>query len=165
MQPGRRRAALLRRLASGRVVSVLLAAGTLHGCEPRGEQQRTVEHLPMEGGASLPFSAAVRVGPTLYLSGQLGTDSTLQLVPGGIGPETRQALENIRAIVTRAGGSMDRIVKCTVMLVDITEWGAMNQEYVRFFPGPPPARSALGASGLALGGKVEIECIAHLEER
>jgi 2-iminobutanoate/2-iminopropanoate deaminase len=117
----------------------------------------------MTAGEALPFSAAVRVGPLLFLSGQLGTDSTLALVPGGIGPETRQAMENIRAIVTRAGGSMDRIVKCTVMLADMAEWGAMNAEYVRFFPDRRPARSALGASGLALNARVEIECIAALE--
>jgi 2-iminobutanoate/2-iminopropanoate deaminase len=147
------------------MVTALLAAAALHGCEPRAARQQTVEHLPMAGGVPLPFSAAVRVGPILYLSGQLGTDSTLQLVPGGIGPETRQALENIRAIVTRAGGSMDRIVKCTVMVADIGEWGAMNAEYVQFFPDRKPARSALGASGLALDARVEIECIAALEGR
>ena len=116
-------------------------------------------------GPSLPFSAGVRAGPWLFLSGQLGTDSTLQLVPGGIGPETRQAMENIQGLVARAGGSMDRLVRCTVMLADIREWGAMNREYVKFFRGPPPARSALGASGLALGARVEIECLALLEER
>ena len=115
-------------------------------------------------GSSLPFSATVRAGPWLFLSGQLGTDSTLQLVPGGIGPETRQAMENIRELVTRAGGSMDRLVRCTVMLADIRDWGAMNQEYVKFFRGPPPARSALGAAGLALGARVEIECFALLGE-
>jgi 2-iminobutanoate/2-iminopropanoate deaminase len=117
----------------------------------------------MPGGEALPFSAAVRSGSLLYLSGQLGTDSSLALVPGGIGPETRQAMANIREIVTRAGGGMERIVKCTVMLADMAEWGAMNQEYVKFFPGRKPARSALGASGLALDARVEIECIAALE--
>ena len=147
-----------------RGVALLLAAAALSGCEPRrGEEPRTVEHFPMDGGAALPFSAAVRVGPTLYLSGQLGTDSTLTLVPGGIGPETRQALENIRRVVARAGGSMDRIVKCTVMLADIAEWAAMNAEYAKVFADHKPARSALGASGLAMGARVEIECIAALE--
>jgi len=142
----------------------LLAAGML-GCAANRPEPLPLEHLPMPGaGSSLPFSAAVRAGPWLFLSGQLGTDSTLQLVPGGIGPETRQAMENIRELVTRAGGSMDRLVRCTVMLADIREWGAMNQEYVKFFRGPPPARSALGAAGLALGARVEIECFALLGE-
>lgn len=123
----------------------------------------TIERFPMESSRPLPFSAAVRVGPTLYLSGQLGTDSTEQLVAGGIGPETRQALENIRAIVERAGGRMDDIVKCTAMLADMAEWGAMNEEYVRFFPRHLPARSAFGTAGLALGARVELECLAILD--
>ena len=145
------------------VRGLALAAAALTGCAA----QRTapaLEHVPMSGGSGLPFSAAVRAGPWLFLSGQLGTDSTQRLVPGGIGPETRQAMENIRALLARAGGSMDRVVKCTVMLADMSEWGAMNQEYVRFFAGPRPARSALGASGLALGARVEIECLALLED-
>lgn len=141
----------------------LMLAWGLAACSPRPSTRPDLEHIPMAGERSLPFSAAVRAGSMLYLSGQLGTDSTLRLVPGGIGPETRQALENIRAIVTAAGSGMDRLVKCTVMLADMREWGAMNQEYVKFFPGPLPARSALGASGLALDARVEIECIAALE--
>ena len=148
---------------TGRLARVLLLAVLLHGCDRPPSGRATLERLPMAGGAALPFSAAVRVGPLLYLSGQLGTDSALALVPGGIGPETRQAMENIRAVVTRAGGSMDRIVKCTVMLADIKEWQAMNEEYVKFFPDHKPARSALGASGLAFNARVEIECIAALE--
>ena len=90
----------------------------------------------MAGAANLPFSALVRVGPMLYLSGQLGTDSTGRLVPGGIGPETAQALANIRALLEAKGSGMDRVVKCTAMLADIAEWGAMNQEYVRAFRQP-----------------------------
>jgi 2-iminobutanoate/2-iminopropanoate deaminase len=110
----------------------------------------------------LPFSAAVRVGDMLYLSGQLGTDSSTRLVPGGIGPETRQALENIRGVLARAGATMDDVVKCTAMLADMSEWAEMNAEYVKHFSARLPARSAFGASGLALGARVEIECIAHV---
>jgi enamine deaminase RidA (YjgF/YER057c/UK114 family) len=102
----------------------------------------------------------VRAGTTWYLSGQLGTDSTGRLVPGGIGPETRQALANIRALLEQHGSGMDRVVKCTAMLADMGEWGAMNQEYVRHFPGRRPARSAFGTTGLALGARVELECLA-----
>ncbi len=145
------------------VLAALLVAAILGGCISPAPQRRTLERIPMPGGASLPFSAAVRSGPFLFLSGQLGTDSTLRLVPGGIGPETRQAMENIRVLVTGAGGTMDQIVKCTVMLADVAEWGAMNQEYVKFFDGGFPARSALGANGLALGARVEIECTALLD--
>ncbi len=109
---------------------------------------------------NLPFSAAVRTGDLLFLSGALGIDpSTGALAPGGIQPETRQTLENIRTRLALFGSSMDRVVKCTVFLADMAEWGAMNEVYRTFFPNPP-ARSALGASGLALDARVEIECIA-----
>ena len=118
------------------------------------------QYVPMAGRADLPFSAAVRVGSMLYLSGQLGTDSTGKVVAGGIGPETRQALENIKRLLEANGSSLDRVVKCTVMLADIREWADMNQVYVTFFPTHKPARSAFGTSGLALGGRVELECMA-----
>ena len=116
--------------------------------------------VPTGASASLPFSPVVRVGNVLYLAGQLGTDATGRLVAGGIGPETRQAMENIRALVVANGSSMDRVVKCTAMLADINEWAAMNAVYVTFFPNNKPARSAFGTSGLARNGRVEIECIA-----
>jgi reactive intermediate/imine deaminase len=116
-------------------------------------------YIPVSGNSSLPFSEAVRVGAMLYLSGQIGTDSTGSLVAGGIEPETRQAMENIRAVVERNGSSMDRVVKCLVMLADMREWSSMNQVYVTYFPKHLPARSAMGASGLALGARVEIECL------
>ena len=107
-----------------------------------------------------PFSPAVQVGDLVFLSGQIGTDSTGRLVPGGIEAETRQTLTNIRREVERAGSSMDRVPKCLVMMADMAEWPRMNVVYAEFFPGPKPARSALGANGLALGARVEIECIA-----
>ena len=107
-----------------------------------------------------PFSPAVQVGDLVFLSGQIGTDSTGRLVPGGIEAETRQTLTNIRREVERSGSSMDRVAKCLVMLADMAEWPRMNVVYAEFFPGPKPARSALGANGLAMGARVEIECIA-----
>lgn len=122
-----------------------------------------VEFHPMAADTerSWPFSEAVRAGDLLFLSGMLGIrPGTAELVPGGIGPETRQTLELIRDAVKRHGSSMDRVVKCTVFLADMAEWAAMNEVYVEFFPTHRPARSALGASGLALDARVEIECIA-----
>ena len=107
-----------------------------------------------------PFSPAVRVGSTLYLAGQIGTDSTGQVVKGGIEAETRQTMRNIADVLAKTGSSMDRVVKCTAMLADMKEWPAMNAIYATFFPVNKPARSALGANGLALGARVEIECIA-----
>jgi reactive intermediate/imine deaminase len=118
-----------------------------------------IEYHPLPGNTGLPFSAAVRVGEMLYLSGQMGTAKG-KLVPGGIAAETRQALENAKAVLERHGSSLDRIVKVTVMLADMAEWPAMNAVYVTYFPRHLPARSAFGASGLALGGRVEIECLA-----
>jgi len=129
-------------------------------CGPRRENpapRLPLEYIAMPGAATLPFSAAVRVGPMLQLSGQLGADSTGRLVPGGIGPQTARALENIRVLLE---SGMDLVVKCTVMLADMGEWSAMNREYIRHFPGRLPARSAFGTTGLALGARVELECVA-----
>jgi len=118
--------------------------------------------VPAGAAATLPFSPAVRVGNMLYLAGQLGTDSTNKLAAGGIEGETRQALTNIKRVLEANGSDMDHVVKCLVMLADIGEWGKMNGVYVTFFPSHRPARSAFGATGLALGGRVEIECMAMI---
>lgn len=129
------------------------------------QQGPPVEYLNSSPVAeNLPFSEAVRVGHFLFLSGQIGIDpETGELAEGGIQPETRQTMENIRATLERYGSSMDRVVKCQVFLADMSEWGAMNEVYVTFFGENKPARSALGASGLALGARVEIECMATVD--
>lgn len=127
-----------------------------------------IEHLRPQAykDLGLPFSAAVRVGDMLYLSGQIGNlPGTKDLAPGGIGPETQQTMENIKMVVEKYGSSMDHIIKCTVFLADMSEWGAMNEVYITFFDDDKlPARSAFGANGLALGARVEIECIAVIRE-
>ena len=156
------------RLAAQRLLAALVALAS--GCGPRERAADhavpsvpsvpSVEYVAMPGRMGLPFSAVVRVGPMLYLSGQLGTDSTGRLAPGGIAPETAQALANIRRLLEAQGSGMNRVVKCTAMLADMAEWGAMNQEYLRHFPAGLPARSAFGTSGLALGARVELECLA-----
>lgn len=110
-----------------------------------------------------PFSSAVRSGQYLFLSGQIGTkvvDGKPVLVSGGIEAETKQVFENIKAILDKANSSLDRVLKCTVMMADMAEWPKMNDVYATFFPGKKPARSAFGATGLALNARVEIECIA-----
>jgi len=115
---------------------------------------------PFTAIAGLPFSECVEVGDLLFLSGQIGSGADAKLVAGGIAAETRQTLENIRAVLERRGASLDRVVKVTVMLADMSEWSAMNAEYLKVFPHHLPARSAFGCNGLALGARVEIECIA-----
>ena len=123
-----------------------------------------VEHYSANPDMQLPFSDAVRVGHMLYLSGKIGNiPGTPQLAEGGIQGETRQALENIKASLEKYGSSMGEVVKCTVFLADIAEWGDMNEVYIEFFPVNPPARSALGTSGLALDSRVEIECMATVK--
>ena len=109
----------------------------------------------------LPFSEVVRVDNTLYLSGMVGVKpGTTELVSGGIEAESHQTMKNIRMMLQAHGASMDDVVKCTVMLADISEWRTFNQVYKTYFKGRYPARSALGANGLALGARVEVECLA-----
>ena len=136
----------------------------LTGCQPPAAEETEVEWLNApNANPNSPFSEAVRVGDMLYLSGRIGSVPGQGLPEGGIQPETRQALESIKTVLERHGSSMDRVVKCTVMLADMAEWGAMNEVYREFFPqGRRPARSAFGTSGLAAGARVEIECMAAL---
>jgi reactive intermediate/imine deaminase len=146
-------------------VLIILCASLVVGCEASVDTETEVEYLKAPGteDMDLPFSSAVRVGKLLFLSGALGYDSeTRGLVEGGIQAETRKTLENISQTLENFGSSMDKVVKCTVFLADISEWGAMNEVYTTFFPNKP-ARSALGASGLALGARTEIECIAVVD--
>jgi reactive intermediate/imine deaminase len=129
--------------------------------QPTGEQVASVEFLTSDSTANYPFSEAVRVGDWLILSGQIGIDlETGALPPGGIKAETKQTMENIKRTLEKYGSSMNRVVKCTVMLADISEWAEMNEVYVTYFPNHKPARSAFGTSGLAMGARLEIECWA-----
>jgi len=150
------------------VLSVLVAITTLVTAHAVVAEQQTSVQFLNSGKVvptDLPFSEAVRVDNTLYLSGQIGiVPGTLELVPGGLKEETRQTMENIRTSLEAHGYSMRDVVKCTVMLADISEWAAFNEVYKTFFSGQYPARSALGANGLALGARVEVECIAVVRQ-
>lgn len=109
----------------------------------------------------LPFSSATRVGNLLFLAGQIGnTPGTRQLADTGVAGQTRQAFENIKTVLAAAGSSLERVVKCTVFLTNIADYQTMNTVYATYFPKDPPARSTVAGSGLALGARVEIECIA-----
>ena len=119
---------------------------------------------PALKAAKVPFSAAVRVGDVLYLSGQLGNvPGKLELVPGGMEAEARQTMENIKTVLAENGLTFDDVVKATVMLADMSKWADFNKVYVTYFkPDRLPARSAFGANALALGAQVEVEVMAYV---
>jgi 2-iminobutanoate/2-iminopropanoate deaminase len=148
----------LRRLPAAAAL-VLTAAAAACSAASHGP---TREVIAPAGGATLAaYSPAVRSGGLVFLSGQIGLlPGTRELAPGGIVPETRQTLENIRVLLATAGLTPADLVKCTVFLADIAEYEAMNAIYAAFFDASPPARSALGVAGLPLAARVEIECIA-----
>ena len=111
--------------------------------------------------ASLPFCAALRAGDLVYTSGQIGNvPGELKLVEGGLEAEARQALAHLREAVEAAGSSLDRVVKCTVFFADMADFPAFNAIYAEFFGDHRPARSGIEVKGLALGARIEIECIA-----
>jgi reactive intermediate/imine deaminase len=142
------------------IIGALAACGGRNRPETVPDRERAVPHPVRSADAAFLTRRAGR--QHAYLSGQIGTPDATSgtLVPGGIEAETRQTLENIKDVLQRTGSSMDRVVKCTVMMADMREWDRMNVVYATYFPKNKPARSALGANGLALGARVEIECWA-----
>lgn len=112
---------------------------------------------------NLPFSQAVIYKDVIYVSGQIG-NKDLKLVEGGVLAESQQALMNIKNILEQNGSSMENVIKCSCMLTDMNDWPDFNSEYIKFFPNNKPARSAFGTNGLALGAKVEIECMAYIKK-
>ena len=109
-----------------------------------------------------PFSAAVRAGDLLFLSGQVALDpATGKLVVGDIGAQTEQIFANISAVLEAAGKSFDDVMKTTIYLADMKDFGAMNTVYARYFQTPYPARTTIQAAGLPLGAAVEIEVMAR----
>lgn len=118
-------------------------------------------YLNADSTSTAPFSDAVRVGSTLYVAGNLGLDKGGKIVPGGITPEAEQAMENLKAVLERNGSSLDRVANCEVQLADIKERDAFNVVYSKYWkPLHFPARHAFGVTGLYLGARVEIACIA-----
>lgn len=159
----------LRGLLASAVVSALvlttLACAVDDSAAPRdaaGPRTASADivHIQPDGPPANPFSPAVRVGNLVFVSGTLGTRPDGTLVPGGIEAETRQVLENIKAVLASDGLSMDRIVRCTAYLADLAEWPAMNAVYRGYFAdGKYPARAAVQAT-LLFGARVELECVA-----
>lgn len=141
-------------------VAMLLAVGSVAAEKPQ------FLNSPRAAELDRPFSEAVRAGDFLFLSGQIGEiPQTAKLAEGGIQAQSRQTLTNIKRVLESNGASLGDIVKCTVFLADIAEWPAFNTVYREFFRKPFPARSALAASGLAMGARVELECIAYAPPR
>lgn len=116
---------------------------------------------PKAPAAIGPYSQAIEVNSFIYTSGQLPIDPTTGTFPeGGIQEQTRQSLENVRNILAEAGVGMENVVKTTVLLSDIADFGAMNEVYAQFFQAPYPARSAFAVKNLPKGALVEIEVVA-----
>lgn len=110
-----------------------------------------------------PYSQAVRVGPWVFLSGQIGLDPARgELVPGGVVAEVTQALENLRAVLAAAGTSLDAVVRTTIYLVDLADFSRVNEVYAGVFAAPFPARATVGVAALPRGARVEIDAIAVL---
>ena len=125
-------------------------------------ERSAVEYFPApaSGGQPAPYANAVRAGDMLYLSGQTGdVDGQLK---EGFEAQARQSLDNVGAVLKQRGLAFSDVVKCTVMLSDMSKWSAFNAIYVPYFPsGKLPARSAIGANGLAGGALIELECWAY----
>jgi len=112
-----------------------------------------------------PYSQAVRLGQWLFLSGQVGLDpATGELVPGGVVPETARALENLRAVLEAAGGSLENVVRTTIYLTDLGDFSRLNEVYARCFRAPYPARATVGVAALPRGARVEIDAVAIIEQ-
>ncbi|MES2002249.1 MAG: RidA family protein [Pseudomonadota bacterium] len=148
-------------------MKVIAAALAMAASTGAGSATPAVEYFPAPAlqGRPAPFSSAVRVGHVLYLSGQIG------LAPDGKLPATfegqaKQTMDNVGAALKARGLGWDDVFKCTVMIADMKNWPAFNAVYVPYFkPGKLPARSALGANGLALGAQLELECLAYAGAR
>jgi 2-iminobutanoate/2-iminopropanoate deaminase len=108
------------------------------------------------------FSHASTAGGLIFVSGTLGTEGEgFTLAPGGVGPETTQTLKNVERILAAEGASLADVVKVSVYVADMADFPAMNEAYAAFFPEDPPARITVGGAQLALGARIEIECVAR----
>ena len=110
-----------------------------------------------------PYSQAVKSGNLLFCSGQIPLNPDGSVVDGDVRVQATQILENIKAVLEAAGTSLDRVVKCTMFLVDINDFAVVNEVYASYFTSEnKPARSTIGVAALPKGLKIEIECIAEL---
>lgn len=107
-----------------------------------------------------PYSPAVISGNLMFVSGQIGVNTDIELVSQDVSEQTKQALSNLKDILTAGGSSIEDVLKCTVFLSDINDYSSVNKVYADFFGNHAPARAAVEVSALPKGAKVEIECVA-----
>ncbi|MFL1491672.1 Rid family hydrolase [Pseudomonas antarctica] len=147
-------------IAGSALAAMLIGAGGAWAGKPEVKAKGNVQFYD-SGRFDLPFSDGVRVGNVFYTAGEIGdAHGSDKVVSGGIVPESRQALENIKTTLKANGYELTDVVKCTVFLADIKEWPAFNEVYKEYFKKPYPARSAFGGTELAWNARMEIECIA-----
>lgn len=115
---------------------------------------------PFQGA---PYNQAIRIGDLVFVAGQLGIElETGELAGPSVEEQTGQIMRNLSAILDAAGSNLDQLVKTTVFLLDLDDFGGMNEVYARYVGDRPPARSTIGISQLPSGARVEIEAIAHV---
>jgi reactive intermediate/imine deaminase len=110
-----------------------------------------------------PYSQAVRCGSTVYLAGQIGLDPASMELVSGIEAQSRRVFENLKAVAQAAGGNLNDIVKLTIYLLDLREFGRVNDIMASYFTAPYPARATLGVASLPRGALVEVDAIMHLD--
>ena len=124
----------------------------------------TVVSTPGAPKAIGPYSQAIVHGGLVYTAGQVALDpATMELVAGGVAEQADRALTNLAAVLAAAGSGLDRVIKTTVYLVDMADFGAMNEVYARHFGDHRPARSTVAVAGLPKGARVEIDVIAVIK--
>jgi 2-iminobutanoate/2-iminopropanoate deaminase len=141
------------------VLLLILSFTVDRGVQEKKTERRviTLDNTP----AKRPYSPAIDVNNTLYVSGQIGVDPlTGKMVEGKIEEQTRQVLKNLKTVIEKAGYSMENVAKCTVLLSDISFYSTVNQIYMEFFPKDPPARMAFAVKDLPMGALIEIDAIA-----
>lgn len=145
------------------IISFILTLLVYVSCNNEEKEEKavrrviTLENTPVKR----PYSPAIEIRNTLYVSGQIAVDqATGKLIEGGIGEQTKQTLKNLKNVIEKAGYSMGNVAKCTVLLYDIAYYTSVNQIYMEFFPTDPPARMAFAVKDLPMGALIEIDAIA-----
>jgi 2-iminobutanoate/2-iminopropanoate deaminase len=141
------------------LIALLLSFSLDTGAQEKKAVRKVITFENVQG--KRPYSPAVEVNNTLYVSGQIAVDqATGKIIEGGIEAQTRQVLTNLKNVIEKGGYKLDNVVKCTVLLSDIAFYNTVNQIYMEFFPVEPPARMAFAVKDLPLGALIEIDAIA-----